>query len=223
MDFSIKGPGGSLNFSRQRLPERRRPRQERPAPERDPSPAAVDGQQELAPAEHLRALAVPVNQAIEATEIAAAWVGAAALGLEETLAHLSAMEQAFEAARAAPPPEAAAAWAALRERWRKHCRAIDAVGRKTRFGPVLLLDGSLGCRAAAFGAGLTLVAAGAGVRSSPPDGYPVLIRQEPTRCTLIGELPLDEGAIARGVTLAVGCTSTVLGVLWGQAAVARLI
>jgi hypothetical protein len=203
MDFSIKGPGGGLSFSRQGLPERRRARQDRPAPERGASRVPADWTHELGAAEQLRALSVSVHQAIEATETAAAWIGAAAAGLEEALAHLSAMEEALAAARAAGRPACLAAWADLQERWRKHCRAIDAVGHKTRFGSVALLDGTLGCRAAAFGPGLTLVSAGEGARSSPPDGFPVIIRQEPTRCTLIGELPLDDDAIAGGVALAV--------------------
>jgi hypothetical protein len=107
--------------------------------------------------------------------------------------------------QALPPgsgPPAAEDWERLQERWRKHARAIDAVAGKTRFGPIHLLDGTLGCRAAAFGAALQLVAVGDGVRSSPPEGFEVLISQEPTRPTLLGAVPLSEPMIAQRMVLA---------------------
>ena len=203
MDFSIKGPGGGPRFSRQQLPERRRPKQEHPAPRPGARSSGMDWTENLDAAEHLRAVSASVNHAIEATETAVAWVGAAAAGLEEALAHLTAMQGALEDFLKDSGIGSEAEWNRLRERWLKHCRAIDAVGQKTRFGSVALLDGSLGCRAAVFGAGLTLVTAGQSVKSSPAEGYRVIIRQEPTRCVLIGESPLDDAAIAKGIHLAV--------------------
>jgi hypothetical protein len=75
------------------------------------------------------------------------------------------------------------------------------VSDKTRFGPFHLLDGTLGCRAAAFGAGLDLLAVGDAVRSSPPEGFEIVISHEPTRATLLGEVPLRSVDIDRGMRL----------------------
>ncbi len=95
------------------------------------------------------------------------------------------------------------AWAALQQALAEQCRAIDALAEQTRFGQTRLLDGSLGCRAAAAGEHLQLVAVGGRVRSSPPEGYAVLLTQEPTRATLLAEQPLTPEAIASGVRLEV--------------------
>ncbi len=203
MDFSIKGPGTGLRFARQRLPARRHTATDPPAESGAAAETAAVWAGELHESEQMRAAIVAVNQAIEASELAAAWVGRAGEGLREALAHARMMEQtARKAVSAGCDFPSAEVWEQLQDRWRKHRQAIDAVAEKNRFGPVQLLDGTLGCRAAAFGRGLELVRVADGVRSSPPEGYEILISQEPTRPTLLGDLPLTEPEIAHGIALA---------------------
>jgi hypothetical protein len=206
MDFSIKGPGAGLRFSRQRLSERRRQKPDAPAPAGGAPEDAAFFAHDLGEAEQMRASVVAVNQAIEASEVALAWAHSAAEGLEEALAHAGMMDKTGQEALGARqgPPEPAA-WKALQERWAKHCRAIDAVSDRTRFGPFQLLDGTLGCRAAAFGPGLSLISVGDDVRSSPPEGYEIVISQEPTRATLLAGVPLTQAGIDGGLRLAIVC------------------
>lgn len=203
MDFSVKGAGAGARYLRHNLPERRRQsasaltRQHAGLEEATVFPA------ELGCAEQMRAAIVSVNQAIEAGEIALAWAATAAAGLQDALAHARRIEDtAVQTIAAAGGTPEAADWRRLQERWQRHCRVIDAVGEKTRFGPARLLDGTLGCRAAAFGPGLELAAVGDLVRSSPPEGYEVVIAQEPTRATLLGTVPLTMEVIASGLELA---------------------
>jgi hypothetical protein len=169
---------------------------------------------ELGGAEQIRANLAAVSQSIEAAEAAVACVEAARQGLRSVSEHVSEMLCLLDDPGAIRPgeereadglPAGAAADAPRHARsaaLEHHCRAIDAVAEQTRFGKARLLDGTFGCRAAAFGAGLEFVAAPDGVRSSPPEGYPVMITQQATRATLLAAVPLTDERIDQGIRLA---------------------
>jgi hypothetical protein len=145
-----------------------------------------------------------VHQAIQAAEEGLALVSAARHGLESVQHRLGRMAAVLRAAfeRAGPGAPDAADWAEALRTVQSDADAIDRIAAETRCGGTLLLDGSFGCKAAAYGPWLELVSVPASVRSSPPGGYAVALTQEPTRATVLGEQPLTAERIAAGESLA---------------------
>jgi hypothetical protein len=137
-----------------------------------------------------------IHQAIQAAEEGLALVSAARLGLEAVYRRLGRMAATFE--RAGPGAADGLAWAEALRATRSEAEAIDRLAAETRFGGTHLLDGSFGCKGAAFGPWLEFVSAAGTVRSSPPEGYAVVLTQEPTRATVLGEEPLTAVRIAAG-------------------------
>jgi hypothetical protein len=127
-----------------------------------------------------------LNLAFQTAETAVALVGRVAQGLAAVDSCLAALSGAVSRALADPAGEAleqrAQEIAALLEQ-------IDALARHTRFGEQPLLDGSLSASGKTTGAGLAFVSASPRVRSSPPEGYPVVVRSPPARARLLGERP----------------------------------
>lgn len=155
--------------------------------------------------EHGRTGIAAINQAIQVTEEGLALVSAARLGLEAVQQRLSRMASVIRrvmterpSGSGLPPPEA---WRRTLASLEDDARAIDRLAHETRFGETRLLDGSCGCRGAAFGPWLEFVSAESTVRSSPPEGFPVVLQQEPTRAAILGELSLTEALIAAGECL----------------------
>jgi len=144
-----------------------------------------------------------IHQAIQAAEEGLALVSAARHGLESVLGRLGRMAVTLRGAleRAGPDPPAGPEWAEALSTAQSDGVAIDRLARETRFGETHLLDGSFGCQGAAFGPRLEFVSAAGTVRSSPPEGYRVLLTQEPTRATLLGDAPLTAQLIAAGEIL----------------------
>ncbi|HUJ75148.1 MAG TPA: hypothetical protein VL359_09830, partial [bacterium] len=216
MSIRITGMGGGYRSLQWRDP--RQPRRHVPQPEAgtggDVREAPVQVSQAVA--EQARAQMASLNQAIHWTESALALAVAAEQGLASIAAVLERLQRRLRAvpparSNAGPTPEGSAApvggvtgpagWAQVLAALREDLREMDALARDTRFGQQALLDGSLGCRAAVVGAALELVAVGASVRSSPPEGYAVWLTQEPTRPTLLGAVPLTPALLAQPLEL----------------------
>lgn len=206
MSLSVLGLGGRPPTYRQ---------QQRPqSPPRggaggSPPPKAAEDEVSTssAAAEQARTEIAAINQAIRATEESLAMVSAARLGLEAVHQRLARMagnvRRVLQDRSAGAGPLSGQAWDEVLRLLGDDGRAIDVLARDTRFGGVRLLDGSCGCRGAAFGPWLEFVAAGDDVRSSPPEGFPVVLRQEPTRAAVLGERSLTADRIAAGENLAV--------------------
>lgn len=212
MSLSILGMGG-------RTPTWQRQHRPQPPPGGGPPGNAAAGHVQedevstsLAAGEQARTEIAAINQAIQATEQGLALVSTARHGLEavqQRLARMAGSIRRILADRpsgAGPPP--AEGWQDVLRTLQDEARAIDDLARETRFGDRRLLDGSCGCRGAAFGPWLEFVAAGGRVRSSPPEGYPVVLKQEPTRAAVLGERSLTADAIAAGETLALETEGT---------------
>jgi flagellin len=170
--------------------------------------------------EQVRAEYGALNGAIRETEDALALAAEAAKGLHAAERHLATLERRLSdpLIRAAPAADGAAEvatedvaegaaegeaeGAAAPPDWLgAGLAALDAVAETTRFGPQHLLDGSLGCTGVAVGDGLEFVGAGPETRSSPPQGYEVLLGEEPVRATVLGERALTPAVVAQGVRL----------------------
>lgn len=152
----------------------------------------------LGRAEQMRAEFAAINGAIQHTEDALAIASLAQSGLERVAQQLDGLAgrlAPLAAAEATPRAQGPPDWLG------EALAAIEEVAETTRFGALRLLDGSLGCSGTAVGDGLEFVAAGPQTRSSPPQGYEVLLSREPTRATLLAERPLTAEAIAAGVQL----------------------
>ncbi|MEE8434678.1 MAG: hypothetical protein V3S64_07815 [bacterium] len=78
---------------------------------------------------------------------------------------------------------------------------IESAADTARFGELRLLDGALGCTGAAVGDGLFFLSASDETRSSPPQGYEVLLTHEPARATMLAEAPLNRERVGRGMRL----------------------
>lgn len=163
------------------------------------------------PSEQVRAEIAGLNQAIQDTEkilaiadCAMGWLESVAGALEElkTLAGSPrgpmADDGPGESEPEAPGPDsgkkAAGELAGLLGR-------IELAAETARFGELRLLDGALGCTGAAVGDGLFFLSASDETRSSPPQGYEVLLTHEPVRATLLAEAPLTGEGIGRGMEL----------------------
>lgn len=162
----------------------------------------------VGPTEQIRAEVAGLNQAIQDTEKTLA-ITASAMAYLATIAE--ALEEMKSLANAFAPPSGhrgtekeargqtaqdfPSALGNLLER-------IDFAAESARFGDLRLLDGSLGCTGAAVGDGLYFVSASDETRSSPPQGYEVLLTHEPVRATLLAETPLTAERIASGMRLA---------------------
>ncbi len=206
MSFTIPGVGGRVpTWLRQRT-------QQHPPGAGPPGSSAAEAVQadEVATSatagEQARTGIAAIHQAIQVTEQGLALVATARHGLEAVQQRLTRMAAAIRrtlterpSGSGPPPPEI---WRGALRALEDDARAIDSLARDTRFGGIRLLDGSCGCRGAAFGPWLEFVAADSSVRSSPPEGFAVVLRQEPTRAAVLGELPLTEELIAAGETLA---------------------
>jgi hypothetical protein len=149
-----------------------------------------------------------LHRAIRDTEDALAILAAAEEGLAGAAALLERLEAHLPGGGAPAAPEHPApggsdgGCAPLAEGIAGLLGELDALARETRFGELRLLDGSLGCTGAALGDGLSFVSAAETVRSSPPQGYEVLLTAEPVRATLLGGRPLTTALPAAGLELA---------------------
>ena len=195
MALRINGLGHGPLADRRLLGERQQRGQSQGETTHRQAPDRVESR--IGHAEQMRAEFAALNRAILDAEDALAMAGLAGRGLETVEGRLAGLEARLEAwagapaaALAAPPPWLAEALA-----------GIDAVAETTRFGPLRLLDGSLGCSGVAVGDGMEFVGAGAETRSSPPQGYEVLLGEEPIRATLLAERPLTPALIAGGARL----------------------
>lgn len=199
MALRINGLGQGPLADRRLLGERqqRQGRQGESAPR--PHPDRVERRHR--PTEQLRAEFAALNSAAEQAEDALAITALAGEGLarvDDLLAELEARLAplaAEGAERPAPGDTGPPDWLS------GALAAITEVAETTRFGPLPLLDGSLGGSGQALGDGLTFVRAGPEVRSSPPQGYEVMLSEEPVRATVLGEQPLTPERIARRVEL----------------------
>ncbi|MBI4081667.1 MAG: hypothetical protein HY423_03560 [Candidatus Lambdaproteobacteria bacterium] len=152
--------------------------------------------------EQFRAEVAALDEALQSAEAAIGTLEAARGALGTLEPWLDALE------RCARPPEQGAGLGAAPSRPREAqavLAAMDEFAREARFGELRLLDGSLSAAAAVRGPGLSLVGISERTRSSPPEGYPVVIHAEATRATLLGDLPLGGGAMAAGARLAILC------------------
>ncbi len=195
MVLRINGLGHGPLADRQMLGERQRRGQSQGETPHRQEPDRVESR--LGHAEQLRAEFAALNRAILDAEDALAMAGLAERGLAAVEGHLTRLAARLDGwarapAAAGPPPPP---WLA------EALAGIDAVAETTRFGPLRLLDGSLGCSGVAVGDGLEFVGAGAGTRSSPPQGYEVLLSEEPIRATLLAERPLSASVSAGGARL----------------------
>lgn len=158
-----------------------------------------------AQSEQLRAEFSAINRAIREAEDAMALAGQADEGLARVTGHLAALDTALQArlAQGVRGQSAAgtASVAATPDWLTETLAAIEEVAETTRFGALRLLDGGLGCSGVAVGDGLEFVAAGRETRSSPPQGYEVLLGREPMRATLLGDRALTTERIAGGIRL----------------------
>jgi len=153
------------------------------------APAPAWGQDAVSPLrnEQQRAEIAALDQAVQAAETAMALTDRALQGLvaaDQCLARLY-----LSVTRAVEDP----AGGALRQRVSEIetlLAHLDAIGTGTRFGDRSLLDGSLGARGDANGEGLQFVSASPSTRSSPADGYAVVVSAPPLRARLSGERPL---------------------------------
>ena len=207
MSFSIPGVGGRVPaWPRQGTPQHR----SGSGPPGNPASEAAQADEVAASAlagEQGRTGIAAINQAIQVTEQGLALVATARLGLEAVQQRLSRMSGGIRRALTERPsgsgPPAPEAWRRVLAALEDDAHAIDRLAGETRFGGTRLLDGSCGCRGAAFGPWLEFVSADSTVRSSPPEGFPVLLQQEPTRTAVLGGLPLTETLIAAGETLTI--------------------
>lgn len=163
------------------------------------------------PSEQVRAEVAGLNRAIQDTEktlaiaaCAMGWLESAAGALEEMklLAETRCGPRAHDGAGAA---EMEASGQNAGQRFEGVLAGllarIESVAETARFGELRLLDGALGCTGAAVGDGLFFLSASDETRSSPPQGYEVLLTHEPARATLLAEAPLTAGGIGRGLRL----------------------
>ncbi|MFI5400527.1 MAG: hypothetical protein ACHQZQ_05705 [SAR324 cluster bacterium] len=203
MSVSIRGLGG--HEPAWQRPGSRHPRQGDAAPGGVPAGAPQADEVTTSPAagEGDRSGIAAIHQAIQAAEDGLALVSAARHALESVQGRLGRMAGTLRGAleRAGPDPPAGPEWAEALSAAQSDGTAIDRLARDARFGGTHLLNGSFGCKGAAFGPLLEFVSAAGTVRSSPPEGYAVLLTQEPTRATLLGEEPLTAQLIAAGETL----------------------
>lgn len=206
MVLRINGLGHGPLADRRLLGEQRRQRDE---PTGDGAPRHEQDRVETrhGQSEQMRAEFAAINRAIREAEDALALIATARDGLRTVEGHLEHMAEALHPWRGAPtgaggerppggtpPPELAATLA-------ERLAGIEEVARDTRFGSRRLLDGSLGCLGRATGDGLEFAGAGPATRSSPPQGYEVVLTAEPMRATLLGERTLTPALVAGGVRL----------------------
>lgn len=210
MVLRINGLGHGPLADRRLLGEQRRQRDE---PTGDGAPRQEQDRVETrhGQSEQMRAEFAAINRAIREAEDALALIVVARDGLRAVTGHLEHMAEGLGPWRGAPagagaeqppggtpPPELAATLAATLA---ESLAAIEEVARSTRFGTRRLLDGSLGCLGRATGDGLEFAGAGPATRSSPPQGYEVVLTAEPMRATLLGERTLTPALVAGGVHL----------------------
>lgn len=144
--------------------------------------------------EQQRAEVGALNQALQAAETAAGLAERAASGVEDIHRWLGVLYESVSRSLEDPAGEA------LEARTREIAevlRKIDRVARGTRFGTHTLLDGGLGAEGAVTGEGLALVSTSPRARSSPPEGYPVVVHAPPGRATLRSERPLGPELLRR--------------------------
>lgn len=214
MGMTIDGMG-RRNFSERRTFSQKRERKPKPEIveiriEKDRVPG------EFLRSEQQRAEIAAMNRAIQDTEHAMAIIAAAREGLQDVAGALNGLDRGLERISAGENPEPPVMekhHEQHRERPRENSRkedadgsvgegstpgewikarmaGIDWIAESVRFGELTLLDGSVGCSGLALGDGLIFIETGEEARSSPPDGYEVLLSREPTRATLVAEKAL---------------------------------
>lgn len=187
---------GYLGANRDRHPSlqrRRRPPPAEPAVEYTPTALQEAVSVGALRSEQQRAEVGALNQAIQGAETALAVVDWAARGVGRIDGLVTVLHDAVDASLG----DASGTALDTRKRdIRELLRQIDQVARTTRFGEQGLLDGGLGATGEATGQALEFVAASHLTRSSPAEGYPVLVSRAPRRARLVGERPL-EGALLR--------------------------
>jgi hypothetical protein len=196
MVMRINGLGQGPLADRHQLGERQSRQREQPEGHARPATDRVEHQHRGS--EQLRAEFAALNRAVQEAEDARAMVTLAGQGLAGAAEALGALQERLCAlAEGATPPGAPPSPDGLQEA----LAALERIAETTRFGPLRLLDGSLGCSGVAVGDGLAFVGAAARARSSPPQGYEVLLSEEPVRATLLAERSLSAAQIAAGVRL----------------------
>ena len=162
--------------------------------------------------EQQRAEIAAMNRAIQDTEQAMAIIASARQGLTDAAAALQGLDWGLERISVGRNPEfhdsegslegdpegSAGENSTPREWIESRLAGIDWIAESVRFGELTLLDGSLGCSGLALGDGLIFIAAGEETRSSPPDGYEVLLSREPTRATLVADKALADAGHPQG-------------------------
>ncbi len=202
MGITIDGMG-RRNFSEKRTFSQKR--------ERKPEPAKSEIRiekgripSEFLHSEQQRAEIAAMNRAIQDTEHAMAIIAAAREGLQDVAEALNGLDRGLERISAGENPESPPSESPLEgdadgsvgegstpEEWiESRMAGIDWIAESVRFGELALLDGSVGCSGLALGDGLIFIETGEEARSSPPDGYEVLLSREPTRATLVAEKAL---------------------------------
>ena len=163
------------------------------------------------PSEQGRAEVAGLNQAIQDTEKTLAMASCAMEWLESTAGALEELKTLAESC-CGPMGHDGSGAAESEAPGEDSARRVDGklagllarmelAADKARFGESRLLDGALGCTGAAVGDGLFFLSAADETRSSPPQGYEVLLTHEPVRATLLAEAPLTRKGIHGGMRL----------------------
>ena len=183
MVMRITGLGQGPLADRRLLGERQRKDDDRPG-EGPPRQAQDRVERRYGQSEQLRAEFAALNGAIQQTEDALAMATAAEEGMGRAAERLQALEGRLRPL--ADDGKAEVATKAQPDWLLETLAALEQIAETTCFGPLRLLDGSLGCAGVAVGDGLEFVGAAPGTRSSPPQGYEVMLSEEPVRATLLG-------------------------------------
>jgi len=148
---------------------------------------AADDPGALVTSETLRAEIASIGQAVRNTEISVSMLQTAEGALAEVNNLLIEMRQTALAAANSGAGDYAEL-TALQSELRYALTGIDRVSRFTRFGNRPLLDGSQGATGVGNSDDLMFVSATERTRSSPIEGYPVVVTKLPLRATLTGDL-----------------------------------
>ena len=148
---------------------------------------AADDPGALVTSETLRAEIASIRQAVRNTEVSISTIQTAEGALAEVNNLLIEIRQTALAAANSGAGDFVEL-SGLQSELRYALEGIDRVSRFTRFGNRPLLDGSQGVTGVGNSDDLTFVSATEQTRSSPVEGYPVVVTQLPLQAKLVGDL-----------------------------------